>query len=306
MSSGDLSYDRARHESRGISPGAGAKVTKRKREFDEIGYWSEVKLEIVSKYAHAYSTILANQRGLTHYYIDGFAGPGFALSKTTGEWVLGSPLNALNVAPPFKRYFLIDLDGGRLDSLKRVIGPRSDVELLKGDCNDVLLRKVFPQVRFEQYRRALCLLDPYGLQLSWKVIAEAGRLQTIDLFLNVPIMDINRNALWTRPDRVDAADAKRMSALWGDESWRQAAYRPSAQGSLFGDVAVQKVSNDAIVEAFRTRLRDHGGFKNVPSPMPMRNSSNAVVYYLFFASQNDAANHIVTDIFSRYAERKGA
>jgi hypothetical protein len=28
-------------------------------DFDEIGYWSEVKLEIVRKYAKAYSTILS-------------------------------------------------------------------------------------------------------------------------------------------------------------------------------------------------------------------------------------------------------
>jgi hypothetical protein len=31
----------------------------RHAEFDEIGYWSEVKLEIIKKYAAAYSTILA-------------------------------------------------------------------------------------------------------------------------------------------------------------------------------------------------------------------------------------------------------
>jgi hypothetical protein len=30
-------------------------------QFDEIGYWSELKLEIVSKYALAYSGILSNQ-----------------------------------------------------------------------------------------------------------------------------------------------------------------------------------------------------------------------------------------------------
>src|SRR5205085_3434268 len=29
--------------------------------FDQIGYWSQVKLEIVRDYAQAYSTILANQ-----------------------------------------------------------------------------------------------------------------------------------------------------------------------------------------------------------------------------------------------------
>jgi hypothetical protein len=37
-------------------------------EFDEIGYWSEVKLEIVRDYASAYSRIL-NSKGLPHIYV---------------------------------------------------------------------------------------------------------------------------------------------------------------------------------------------------------------------------------------------
>lgn len=46
-------------------------------QFDEIGYWSEVKLEIVRKYAAAYTRILATQPSIRgHLYIDGFAGAG--------------------------------------------------------------------------------------------------------------------------------------------------------------------------------------------------------------------------------------
>jgi len=44
-------------------------------------------------------------------------------------------------------------------------------------------------------------------------------------------------------------------------------------------------------------------FENVPKPMPMRNSTGAVVYYLFFASQKPVAEHIVTDIFNKYRLR---
>ena len=65
-------------------------------EFDEIGYWSEVKLDIVREYATAYSKILSS-KNLPHIYIDAFAGAGQHLSKLTGEFVPGSPLNALAV-----------------------------------------------------------------------------------------------------------------------------------------------------------------------------------------------------------------
>ena len=67
---------------------------KRELEFDEIGYCSELKLEIIREYAAAYSKILAAQRDpeLHHVYIDGFAGPGLHVSRASGGLVPGSPL----------------------------------------------------------------------------------------------------------------------------------------------------------------------------------------------------------------------
>ena len=56
-------------------------------KIDEVGYWSELKLEIIRKYAVAYSTILTSRQNpaLQHAYIDGFAGAGMHLAKRTGE-----------------------------------------------------------------------------------------------------------------------------------------------------------------------------------------------------------------------------
>ena len=82
-------------------------------------------------------------------------------------------------------------------------------------------------------------------------------------------------------------------------SRKRAAYAESPEGSLFGPVVV-KQGNDAIVASFRGRLKKAAGFQFVPEPLPMRNSTNAVVYYLFFASQKPVAERIVSDIFSKY------
>ncbi len=35
----------------------------------------------------------------------------------------------------------------------------------------------------------------------------------------------------------------------------------------------------------------------------MRNTKGAVVYYLFFASQKNTAEHIVLDVFKKYEKR---
>ena len=51
-------------------------------KIDEVGYWSELKLEIIKKYAGAYSQILAAQKpSLEHHYIDAFAGAGIHVAK---------------------------------------------------------------------------------------------------------------------------------------------------------------------------------------------------------------------------------
>jgi hypothetical protein len=58
--------------------------------------------------------------------------------------------------------------------------------------------------------------------------------------------------------------------------------------------------NAQIVAAFRKRLKEAAGFRFVPQPLPMRNSMNAVVYYLFLASPKAVAEKIITSIFDKY------
>lgn len=272
--------------------------------FDEIGYWSEVKLDIVKKYAAAYSTILAKQARLSHVYIDGFSGPGVHVTKGTGDFVPGSPLNAMWIEPPFEEFFFLDLDGTKVEHLRGLVGDDPRAHVLEGDCNELLITEVFPKVRYDDYRRGLCLLDPYGLHLNWEVMEAAGKLRTLDLFLNFPVMDMNMNALWHQPDKVSEQGVQRMSAFWGDDSWRSIAYEVSPQGNLFGEIEQVKRDNEAIAEAFRRRLKAKATFKHVPSPMPMRNTRGATVYYLFFASHNETGNKIVKDIFRKHAARR--
>src|SRR5690242_4140532 len=98
---------------------------------------------------------------------------------------------------------------------------------------------------------------------------------------------------------------ERMNRFWGDESWRQAAYRETGQSDLFSTTPeIRKQDNAAIVTAFRERLRNVAGFEFVPEPLPMTNSNNAVVYYLFFACKKPIAANIINDIFKQ-ARLKG-
>ena len=61
-------------------------------ELDDIGPWSEQKLEIVAEYAAAYAKIFGARKQRTRFdwwYIDGFAGAGLNVSRETGAIVSG-------------------------------------------------------------------------------------------------------------------------------------------------------------------------------------------------------------------------
>lgn len=263
-------------------------------KLDEIGDWSELKLEILTKYASAYTRILHGKR-LHSMYIDGFAGAGEHISRQSGTLVPGSPLNALAVDPPFEKIHLVDLEPERVDNLRRLTADDPRVKVYSGDSNAILLSEVFPTIKYGAFERGLCVLDPYGLNLNWSVMSAAGESKTIEIFLNFPIMDMNRNVL-RRSGDADPKDIARMNAFWGDESWREIVYRTDT--NLFG--TPEKQSNEAVVSGFRERLKKLAGFQYVPEPAPMRNSNNAVVYYLFFAAQVPTAANIVSSILGRY------
>lgn len=268
---------------------------------DVVGYWTEIKLSILRDYSKAYATILSQQRQIKHFsYIDGFAGVGTHISKTTGQEIDGSPSIALNLKPGFSHYHFIDLDGRRVDHLRKLAAGRSDVTVYPGDSNSILLDEVFPKCRYEDYRRALCLLDPYKLNPNWNVVQTAGQMKSIEIFLNFMIMDANMNVFLRNRDKVSAAQIERIRSFWGDDSWEQAGY--TKEPGLFGDIE-SKASNEAIVKAYRKRLQKVAGFKYVPEPLPMRNSNGAVIYYLFFASHNSTGDRIARAIFKKYRDK---
>jgi three-Cys-motif partner protein len=264
---------------------------------DVVGYWTEIKLQILQDYANAYAQILKKQPAIKRVdYIDGFAGAGAHISKQSGELIAGSPARALAIRPRFSHYHFVEMDAARAKRLEHM-GDEKNVTVYQGDCNEVLLQDILPQCRYEDYRRALCLLDPYELNPNWEVVETAGKMRSIEIFLNFMIMDANMNVLWRNSESVAPEQAKRMTKFWGDDSWRSAAYR--TEPGLFGPME-EKAPNESVVAAYRKRLKEVAGFKFVPDPLPMRNTRGAVVYYLFFASQNSTGNKIAEHIFRKY------
>jgi hypothetical protein len=67
-------------------------MTKPTFQFDELGEWSVLKLDIIEQYGSAYTKAFGG-RGhcLKKFYIDGFSGVGVHLVKRTRQQIEGSP-----------------------------------------------------------------------------------------------------------------------------------------------------------------------------------------------------------------------
>ncbi|MDY6853902.1 MAG: three-Cys-motif partner protein TcmP [Thermodesulfobacteriota bacterium] len=270
-------------------------------KLDKIGIWSEIKLEIIKEYANAFTTIMKNKAWCKGYvYIDAFAGPGVHISRRTGEFTLGSPLNALEIDNPFTEYHYIDIDKKKTEILSGLIGDRTDVNIYQEDCNVILTEKILPSLPYKSYKRALCIFDPYGLHLNWKTIMIAARQRTTEIFLNFPLMDMNRNVLHKDLLSAEPDQIERMNRFCGVEEWQEILYRE--QKDLFGDTYQMKIGdNIKLGKWFRKeRLQKAAGYKFVPEPMLMRNSTGGPLFFLFFASHDATGKRIVTDIFNKY------
>lgn len=64
-------------------------------EYDVIGPWTEVKLDILREYAGPYSQIVTAY-GFHHLHINAYAAGGSHFSRTTGDVAPGSSLVALS------------------------------------------------------------------------------------------------------------------------------------------------------------------------------------------------------------------
>jgi hypothetical protein len=105
----------------------------------------------------------------------------------------------------------------RADQLRSISGPRGDVHIYSEDCNDVLMWDIFPRAKYNDYRRALCLLDPYNINLKWEVIETAGKRGSVEVFLNFMIMDINRSKV-AQLTRLPGAQSKSAPIRSADQT----------------------------------------------------------------------------------------
>jgi three-Cys-motif partner protein len=276
---------------------------------DVIGPWSEDKLDLLKKYLEAYTNIMKGQSWCRngYHYIDAFSGTGRPRAKDEERYVEGSPLVALGIENPFHSYLFIELSGWRVQSLRERLEskfPNRNIEIVEGDCNDVITSRVVPKIRFENYNRGFIFLDPFSMSVEWTTIEAVAQTKALEIFLNFPVMAINRTTLLNSPYKLTSTQMDRMTRFWGTEDWRDDLYH--VQEDLFGEqVLIKRERSTAkrLSRLFKSRLKEI--FTYVTEPLIMSNSRGNPIYCLFLAGHNENAARIMRQIFTRY-EKLGA
>jgi len=281
---------------------------------NKIGNWSEEKLMLLAKYLQAYTKIMSKQQDWCseYHYIDAFAGRGEWVAGDEGDehQVKGSPIVALDTRPAFTNYVFIERDPQRVTALKLLRQDRPDqadcIEVMPGDCNTVLCNTVVP--RFARQRnkkskkRGVVFLDPYTTNVEWSTIKCISSTSALEIFLNFPIMALNREVLWGNIEGVPAESLARMDRFWGSAEWQKYAY--VEVDTLFEGIAQRKVlkASERLIEVFRSRLGEL--FSYVTTQVVMTNSKNAALYCLMFAGPNKTGRNIAQDVFDLYEQSK--
>ena len=145
-------------------------------------------------YARRYADIVGVAMGSKWqlWWIELFAGPGQLYVRETGEFVPGSPLEAMSIRRPFDGYVFADLSEPCAESLRRRVGHDPRASVLCGDANGAC---VLDAIAALVPRHALVVLygDQEGLDLRFETVKFfIDRYPHLDLLLNLPTSGVVR------------------------------------------------------------------------------------------------------------------
>lgn len=269
------------------------------------GPWTEQKLEALERYLKAYLLIFTRNpkaAKFTRHYVDAFAGSGLRqvgdVARTSldfgdaGEalaYMDGSVRKVLSLDQEFHNYWFIEKDPAQAASLQEMVDLEyrdraSRCHIKNTDANEFLLGW---SDEFGAMDRAVVFLDPYGMNVRWQTIERLAATKKIDLWMLFPSSSVVR--MLPRQGPPDDAWSRRLTELFGDESWKEEFYRQETVTDLFGEhPATQRVVNEKTVADYLLRRMRALFAGVVEQPLVLRNSRRSPLFMLVFAAGNPA------------------
>ncbi len=262
------------------------------------GYWTEAKLDILSAYLPAFAA--ASKRAGSVVYFDLFAGNTANHRRDTGDDIQGSAVRALDALPASAHIFLFELPrvAASLDESLKIQYPGRAFQVVSGDCNE-MLDDTLEAIRAadRQWMPMFAFIDPYqSSTLHWETLGrladfKRGKKYKVELW----VLFFGSNIPRVLGQRVSTT-ARQVSRTFGCDDWVAIA-EARDNGTLNAPTARYEYTN-----LMRWRLVHQLGYKNTHS-LEIKNTSGSYLYDLIFATDNDAGDTIMRDVYRKALQR---
>jgi three-Cys-motif partner protein len=275
-----------------------------------VGPWAKQKLDALEAYLLAYMNVMKNQT-FKLVFVDAFAGSGVSKlrkndsNNTTmdsflepedveaaDQFIIGSPLRALNLPRRFDFYFFIDLDPTRvklLSDMKREF-PDVDIRAKAGDANTEV--QEIAQNFNKRNLRGVAFLDPYGAHLHWSSLEALAATGKFDVIINFPL-DMAINRLLKLDADIPQNWRDQLDLCFGCRDWFDAAFEKTT--GLFGDHTIKRIdAKERLLTLYVERLRVL--FGHVAGPTEILNTRGSPIYHLIWAGSNPRGQPIAKHI----------
>jgi three-Cys-motif partner protein len=275
------------------------------------------KLQTIADYLQFYTTALGGKFRLN--YVDPFAGAGEVPLRGNlplfdgiidyDKVMAGSAKKALEIEPPFDKYWLGDIrkaNVSALSELKSAYPKIADrVHLQHGEANQIV--EQYCKQHDPNRDRAVLFLDPFGNQVSWSTLETVARTKGIDLWYLFPSgLGVARQISQDAKVQKDSEDS--LNQMFGDRSWFEASTRQTGQLNFldadYDERSKMKFTADAITKHLIAKMK--GIFSGIVLDVWLPLGGNGGHWYsLLFACSNDSkpakdlARRVANDIMKR-------
>jgi len=243
---------------------------------DEVGEWAKEKHSYLTRYidiSHGARQRFIGPGKAGATYFDPFCATGRSKVRGTGEWIDGSAVAAWKASvasgAPFTQVFISDIDQACVDActarLKKLNAPVTAI------CADAV--SAVPQMisGVNNLGLHLALLDPYNLELDFRIIQGLSALKRVDLVIHLSAMDLQRNL---------------ANNLKGDESAFDV-LAPGWRDSI--DLAASKQTiRAAVIEYWRGKVAALGKWPSATQRL-ITGEKHQPLYWLLLASGHQLA-----------------
>jgi three-Cys-motif partner protein len=258
------------------------------------GYWTEVKLEVLTKYMEAFN--VATKKVGTTVYLDLFAGGLKNRLPHAIDSHDGSSARAMRSQPPFTKLVFWEVEpvATTLKSDLASEFPNDNrYQVISGDCN-LNIGLGLNRVADLRWAPTLAFIDPYGLDVSWKTLEtlahwrKDAKRRKVEMWILFSEPGITR-VLGLKGVRGESG-ARTLNRLFGTDDW--IAIHQRRQLEYFG----AEQTRAEFINLLRWRIEKVLGYSTTHA-LKLGNVSGSPVYTMIFATDSGPGSKIMSDIY---------